>query len=290
MRLKLKFLKEPLLHFVLLGAMLFLLFFYVNDDPFPEDEKNIVVNNSTLSLLIETFERTWMRPPTSVEMKGLIDNYVKEEIYYREGLALGLDKNDLVIRRRIHQKLEFLNTDLVETFPPKEAELKAYLANNPEKYRKEETITFHQIYINVSKNGNDPWEKARKLLTQMRNRTLSEQELKQYGDSSMLPEFIKDESLSGIVRLFGEEFADEIIRAPLGVWSGPYTSTYGLHLVYLSEKKPAQTLSLEEVSDAVERDFNNDRRRDLNNKLYQALRKRYSVTTEDSVKSSTGIL
>lgn len=275
-----KILREPLLHFIVLGAALFALYYFVNDDPLPENPRSIVVDETILARLSQTFERTWMRPPTAEEFDGLVESHIKEEILYREGLALGLDKDDLIIRRRMQQKFEFLNADLVELTPPTEAELQQYLDSNADKYRQPESISFQQVFIKTSGSGVDPQERAGRVLASLVNNEFSAAEMKEMGDPSMLPRNMQFESKAGIARVFGGEFAELVATAKKGSWSGPYLSGYGLHLVYLSDYTPGRESSLEEVARHVERDLVAERTRDANDQFYQALRKRYSIEVE----------
>jgi hypothetical protein len=273
----LKILREPLLHFIVLGAALFVLYYFVNDDPLPENPRSIVVDETIMARLSQTFQRTWMRPPTAEEFDGLVESHIKEEILYREGLALGLDKDDLIIRRRMQQKFEFLNADLVELTPPTESELREYLDNNADKYRQPEIISFQQVFIKTSGSEVNPQERAEQILASLRNAEVSTAELQELGDPSMLPRNMQDESKAGIARVFGGEFAEQVVTAEKGNWSGPYLSGYGFHLVYLSEYTPGRESRLEEVARNVERDLTAERTRNANSQFYQALRKRYSI-------------
>jgi hypothetical protein len=269
-----------LLHFVLLGAALFALYFYVNDDPLPENPRAVTVDETTLTRLMQTFQRTWMRPPVAEEFAGLIEAHVKEEILYREGLALGLDQNDLIIRRRIQQKFEFLNADLVELAPVTEAELQTYLQDHADEYRQPENISFRQVFISTSESGVDPQQRAVEILESLTSDEVTPVDLDQLGDSIMLPVLMENESQAGIDRVFGTGFAEQLSGAQKGSWSGPYPSGYGLHLVYLSQFTPARESTLEDVRPLVERDLVAERSRNANDQFYLALRKRYSVDVQ----------
>jgi len=273
----LKILREPLLHFIVLGAALFALYYFVNDDPLPENPRSIVVDETIMVRLSQTFQRTWMRPPTAEEFDGLVESHIKEEILYREGLALGLDKDDLIIRRRMQQKFEFLNADLVELTPPTEIELQQYLDKNADKYRQPESISFQQVFVKTSGSEINPRDKAKQILANLDSDKPTDDELKNTGDPSMLPRNMQNESRAGIARVFGGEFAQQVSAAEKGSWSGPYLSGYGLHLVYLSDYTPGRASQFEEVARVLERDLTAERTRNANNQFYQALRKRYSI-------------
>jgi len=127
-------LREPLFHFLLLGGALYLLYAGFGNNFSTTSQKQIIVDDARLSLLAQRFQRTWMRPPTRTELAGLADDFVKDKIIYREALALGLDKDDLVIRRRMRQEMEFLNADMYEQ-QPTDSQLQAYLHAHPDDFR-----------------------------------------------------------------------------------------------------------------------------------------------------------
>lgn len=272
-----KILREPLLHFIVLGAALFALYYTVNDNPLPENPRTIVIGETTLNRLSQTFQRTWMRSPTEEEFARLVEGQIKEEILYREGLALGLDKDDLIIRRRMQQKFEFLNADLVEMTPPTDTELQQYFSQHTGKYRQPEVISFQQVLIKASASETDPQLRAEQLLIDLRRDKPAANEINNMGDPSMLPAAMQGQSRSGVARVFGSDFAAQLDASNKGNWSGPYTSSYGLHLVYLSEFTSGRDSTLAEVRREVERDLTAERTRNANEQFYQALRKRYQI-------------
>ncbi|MGD2075729.1 MAG: peptidylprolyl isomerase [Gammaproteobacteria bacterium] len=264
--------REPLVHFLLLGGLLFGAYYFLNDEPQVSDDNRIAIDEAQMASLAATFQRTWMRPPTQEELAGLVEDRVKEEILYREALALGLDRDDLVIRRRMRQKMEFLNTDLLEPEPPTEAELQAYLDDNMDQFRTTERFSFIQVYVKE-----DSRERATALLQQLTGQRRSEVDLAQLGDASLLPGVMQQADRHELGRVFGNDFAATLSAVPLGRWSGPHGSPYGLHLVYVSERLPAREPPLSEVRSEVEREWLAERRREANARFYQALRERYTV-------------
>jgi hypothetical protein len=266
--------REPLVHFLVLGAALFLLYGYVGDDG-AERADRIVVDEAEIQRLAEQFQRTWMRPPSRQELEGLAEDYVKEEIFYREALALGLDQDDLVIRRRMRQKMEFLNADLVEQQVPGEAELQAYLDAHPDKFRQPARFSFEQIYLSTGQNPDSAQRKAAALL--LRLQAEPESDWQALGDPTLLPVALYDASVRDIAASFGRALANTIPAAPLNRWSGPYASEYGLHLVKVSEHTPASLPKLNEIRTLVEREWGNEHRQQANERFYQALRERYAV-------------
>ena len=150
------------MHFLVLGGLLFGAWYAFNDQPQISDANRIVVDEAQMASIMATFQRTWLRPPTRKELAALVQDRIKEEILYREALALGLDRDDLVIRRRLHQKMEFISTDLTEPKPPAEAELQAYLDANRDRFRTSERLSFTQVYLKQDKQ-----ERATALLQRL---------------------------------------------------------------------------------------------------------------------------
>jgi hypothetical protein len=271
-----RLIREPLVHFVLLGAVLFGVYYATNDESPGDDTMRIVIDAAQLENIAATFQRTWLRPPTRQELAGLAEDRVKEEILYREALALGLDQDDLVIRRRLRQKMEFIGTDLAEPEPPTEAELQAYLDANSDKFLSAANITFTQIFLNSEHR-----DQATELLSSLTGRAPSQIDLDRLGDATLLPGAMRQVDPAEIARVFGNDLAESISSAPKSQWSGPYPSPYGEHLVYVESRVPARQADLSEVRSAVTRDWLAERQREANRRFYEALRSRYSVEIAD---------
>jgi hypothetical protein len=268
-------LREPLLHFFAIGILLFALFSWVNDDAMQAPDE-IVIDTQRVNALATQFQRTWQRPPTPDELSGLIDNWIREEVLYREGMALGLDRDDPVLRRRLAQKMEFISAALIDS-PPTEDELRGYFDANREVYGLDPRFSFRQLYFDPSRQGEPPglaMDKARVALAAGEAPAT---------DASLLPSGIDDASLADVRRTFGDRFAESLAELPVGDWVGPVVSGYGVHLVYIDERQEARLPEFSEVRAAVERDFLAERTRDLNDAFYENLRERYSVTFEDGV-------
>ena len=263
------------MHFIVLGAGLFLLYGYVGG-AMPERADQIVVSESELRRLSEQFRRTWMRAPTRQELAGLAEDFVKEEILYREALALGLDKDDLVIRRRMRQKMEFLNADLAQR-PPTDDELKAYLDANSETFRLPSRYSFQQVFLDSEASDVDPEQRAAALLARLQQDPAGDAEPQALGDPTLLPPGLERASKREIAAVFGAELADVIAGAEKDTWGGPYSSSYGLHLIRRTGKEEGGLPELAQIRSAVEREWSNEQRRKADERFYQALRTRYSV-------------
>jgi hypothetical protein len=273
-----KLLREPLVHFLLLGAALFLLF-ELAGDPEPGEAGQIVVTSGRIRQLAQGWARTWQRPPTPEELEGLIEEYIKEEVYYREALAMGLDRDDLIIRRRMRQKLEFLTDDVVDSVAPEEEELRAYFDDHVETYRDPTRVSFEQVYLSRERRGDDAEEDAERLISQLNSGSpgLNPATL---GDPFLLPGSFDDASTSEVDRQLGDGFSARMMELPLGRWAGPVESGYGLHVVRVAAWEESGDSVFEDVRDAVERDWQEARRKAAAAAFYRKLRERYTVTVE----------
>jgi len=220
-----------------------------------------------------------MRAPTVDELKVLIEDQIREEIYYREALAMGLDRDDMIIRRRLRQKMEFLSHDLTAQVDPTEAELEAYLQENTIMFLIEPWITFRYIYLNLDKRGNDTHDDALRLLARLRSGD-NKIDAATLGDPFPLPRDYESVPESDVRNLFGRDFTAQLLTQELNVWHGPVPSGYGLHLVLIRERTKPRIPELDEVRDAVSREWVETRRRETNEEIFKQLRERYTVVVE----------
>ena len=271
-------LREPLVHFLALGALLFLYFEWRGGGAGPGSTR-IVITEGLVEHLASGFTRTWQRPPTPAELKGLVDEHVKEEIATREAVAMGLDRDDTVIRRRLRQKLEFLVEDETGQVPPTDAELQGWLEKHPEALRAEPRTALRQVYVSTERRGASARAEAERLLARLRALG-PKATLDAFGDPSLLPGELAYGPRSEVVRTFGGDFAARVDALDPGQWSGPVESSYGLHLVLVTERTAASRPSLAEVRPLVEREFLAERRKLRLEALYARLAEKYTVTIE----------
>jgi hypothetical protein len=267
-----RLLREPLLHFLLLGGVLFVIFGRGGPEP-PAGGAEIVVTAADIERIAAGFSGTWQRPPSENELQGAIDDYIREEVLYRTGLSLGLDKDDTIVRRRIRQKMDFFLEDTVGT--PDAAELRAFFDVNADKFRVEPRISFRQVFL--SSKRSDPKADAEALLPQL---VASGPNAERGGDSLLLPEVFGLTPLSQIDAQFGEGFASELSKVERGHWVGPLKSAYGFHLVLVTAAQPTQLPPFEEVRDAVQREWFAARRAAVLDEQYQKLQTNYHVRVE----------
>ena len=272
--------REPLLHFLLLGALIFVAARYARSPVSGSGEK-IVVTRSQIESLAIGFSRTWMRPPTKIEMQGLVDDYIREEVLYREAKAMGLDQDDLIVRRRMRQKLEFLTEDLAaKSGPPTEAELESYLRHHPDNYQEDASCTFEHVFFNRDRNGVSAEAEANATLVRLNGKDGGAMNVEMLGDPFLLPLRFENVSAGETARLFGDSFEKQLETTEPGHWSGPLRSSYGLHLVRITERRPAALVSLAKVREAVRNDLLNERRKQELDVQFAKLRAHYTVVVE----------
>lgn len=273
-------LAEPLLHFFVAGVLLFVLFGVLNRGALQSPDE-IVVDENRVAALRAQFERVWQRPPTQEELAGLIDAWVREEILYREGVALGLGRDDPVIRRRVAQKLDFISGEFVADTVTDE-EMQTWLDEHEEEYRLEPVYSLRQVYVDPARHG----DAVEDVLEGVRQQ-LGSGESEGVGDATMLPAVLGDASASEIARVFGRDFASGLADLPVGAWSGPIGSGYGLHFVRIDERTPGRAAELQEVRTAVERDLIAARRASAREAQFEALRSRYTIVLPDEFSGGT---
>jgi PPIC-type PPIASE domain len=267
--------REPLLHFLVLGGVLFALL--GRGDPAVEGS-DIVVSKDDIARIAAGFASTWRRPPSADELNAVVADDIREQVLYRAGLALGLDKEDTIVRRRIRQKMEFFLEGTVEA--PKENDLETFLAANPDKFRTEPQVAFRQVFVSAKREGAQA--EAEALLPQLVSAGSGPSS---FGDATLLPAAVDLAPLSAIAAQFGVGFAKDMTNPKPGTWTGPIASAYGYHLVLVTRAEPARLPALGEVRPAVEREWFAERRKEVLAARYGELKARYAVRFEGGVSA-----
>jgi hypothetical protein len=270
-------LKEPLLHFAALSFMVFAVFHIVGGERDPQTQQ-ITVTAAKIQQMTAVFAKTWQRSPTAPELKGLIDDYVREEIYVREALALGLDTDDTVIRRRLRQKMDFLNASAAESVAPGDDELRAYLKANGDKFRTEPMLAFQQVFLDPARHGDSIGEAAAAALKVLASSDASGAGA--VGDPTLLPAELPLTRRQAVEQMFGPDFTAALDVARTGEWTGPVKSSYGIHLIKLTAREPGRVPTLDEARNAVIQEWTNDKRIEAERQRLEALLKRYDVKIE----------
>jgi len=268
-------LREPLVHFLLAGLAIFIVFGLIGSEADVGDRR-IVVNEAQVKRLADQWSQTWQRPPNANELDGLIRDYIKEEIYYREALRLGLDRDDVVVRRRLRSKMEFLANSEAETVEPSDAALQAWLDKYPAKYAADPVYSLDQVYVSTSGGDAAADAKARTILRQLQAGAKSGT----LGDPLALPRSLDRVSAFDVNRQYGEEFVSALKALPVGKWSGPVASGLGLHLVRVRSVELPRKPKLATVRQAVENDWREATREERENRAYQTLLDGYRIEIE----------
>lgn len=277
-------LKEPLLHFLLLGATLFLLDGWRGDNTsIPVGQTGtsttqIFVTEENIAQMSDLFTKTWQRLPTEEEQKGLLEDFVRSEIYYREAIAIGLDRDDEVLKRRLRQKMEFIYEDITSLAEPTDEDLKAFMENHREKYLEDPQITFQQVYVDTARRGTGAEVDARQILTQL----IAGGDAASFGDTSLLEPEVQLSPLRDINKQFGDEFGRNLLELKSGEWFGPIRYKFGLHLVFIKELLAPRLPDLTEVREIMKRDYLAERQKALKDAAYAKIRERYHVVVKRS--------
>lgn len=265
-----RWLREPLIHFLSAGAAIFVLSSLIGTSVDPS-ERRIVVTQAKVSQLALNWAQTMQRAPTPVELDGVIRDYIREEVYYREGLRLGLDQDDPIVRRRIRAKMEYMATSQSETESADDATLNRWLTRNPERYVVGARYAFEQVYI---AQGADDRARAQSALALLRRgQSIS-------GDAIALPSRAGAQALDDVARVYGESFAQAVAHISPGAWSGPIVSGFGLHLVRVNHIVVAAPAKLADVRQRVENDWRSATRRAREEAAYQTLLDGYRIDIE----------
>ncbi|PWJ34195.1 peptidyl-prolyl cis-trans isomerase [Sediminitomix flava] len=272
-----KFWKEPLLHFALIGGLIFLVYQSIGLET-DQAEDEIHVDSSDLKEMIAKWEMQWKRKPTSSEFQKLIDQFLQQEVFYREALKINLDHNDEIIRRRLAQKMQFLSNDFARMTEPTESELESYFKTHLEEYRLPAKYSLYQLTFTGDHREN-PIKDAKELLSDLENLPFDEVEGK--GDQLSFPFYYEKVSTYHLGRQLGEQFVRSIESVETEKWIGPVTSGLGMHLVFIKEKVEAPIPSLNQVKDDVLRDWRYEREKESAEEIYHLLKEQYKITVDE---------
>lgn len=288
-KVSMKFLKEPLLHFFILGVALFGVHAWrQNGDAGGEQDnvKRIDVNAATITRLREGWTRQFQRTPNADDMRGLVEAHIREEVLCREALAMGLDRDDTIVRRRMAQKMEFLTQDISTAVAPDEAAVAAFFAENAERYAKPAQVSFRHVYFSKEKRGEKLEADASEALQALAKPGASDEA---FGDAFLQGFEFSDQREQDLSSVFGREFALSVMKLPTAAWSGPIPSSYGLHLVRVTRRAEPQAMELAAVRDAVMRDFLDERRRKANDEVLERMKQNYQVVIDEAALKAAAI-
>jgi peptidyl-prolyl cis-trans isomerase C len=273
-------LREPLVQFVLAGALLFTAYGLAGWGG-TEADKRIVVRAADIEGLAATWRQQWGRAPTREELKRLIEAHVRDEILYREALALGLDRNDTIVRRRLMQKMEFIGEGVVADDAPPAAELERFFRAEAERYREPAKVSFSHVYFSRDRRGERAEPDARAALRALRSPAGDTVDGVGLGDPFLLRSDYAERSQRDVGEIFGAPFAGAVFQLEPGAWQGPIESAYGVHLVRVRKRSESRLPALEAIRPRVLADWRERRRKEANGDFYAQLRARYDVELDD---------
>ncbi len=266
-------LRDPLFHFLVLGGLLFGAVSLWGTSLKTQDD--IVITRAGQQHLADLFALTWQRKPTAFELENLVEEHIKEEVYYREALALGLDDNDTIVRRRLRQKLEFMQEDLSSLKEPTEDKLKAYFLENKDQYKSDRILSFQQVLVSPKK-----LEAAIVAELQIQDKLVSGVTPESLSRSSLLPISMNLESEKSITNTFGADFMEQISGVESRKWVGPIYSGFGTHFVNISLNQDATPLTFAQARNKVSVDLTQSLRNTASINYYKNLRSQYNIMVE----------
>jgi parvulin-like peptidyl-prolyl isomerase len=267
---------EPLFQFLILGALLFMSVSFVQKQR-DNDSREITIDNDRVNLIIENYAGQTGQLPTKQQLDALIDDYIKEEISYREAKKMGLDKDDEIIRRRLSQKYEFLHSDLEATGDPTEEQLKTFYKNNPSLFSSDTTVSFSHVYFSTDNSSDDAArQRALQVLHELQNSNV--QHAPERGDHFPLQYDYTDQSLLDIKQNFGDKpIADSLFHSATNTWIGPVQSGYGWHLLFISKRINSKLLPYESVKADVQAKYTDAEKERENKAAFEAVSKNYII-------------
>jgi len=282
-----RWLKEPLFHFLVAGAVLFGAYAWLNRGA-PENSAGVVrITASEVAWLKETWARQWQRAPDDRELQGLVADYLREELLAREARALGLDEGDTVVRRRLAQKMTFLLEDTARTAEPTEEELRRHYEANRERFRTPARVSFTQVYFSRDRRGERAVADAKQALAELSSGAVPA-EAAELGDPSLLQPDFADLDEQAVASQFGAEFARAVCALAPGRWQGPIESGYGLHLVRVADVHKPQQRSFAEVRAQLLEEWRCEQQKAADEAFFAGLLEKYEVVVDESVKPLLG--
>lgn len=273
--------KEPLIQFLIIGAAIYGAYALFGSPEEDYRDNIILVDSNRINAMISEWESRWQRPPTRQEIDGLIQQYIKEDVLYRQAVSMGLNEDDPITRRRMAQKLEFLTSDLAQMQEPAEGELETFFEENEAAYRDPDRISFSHIFIDPDARGDATLDDADQLLAQLKAEGEPTEEMLQQGDRFMLQNYFAAASERDIRRQLGSGFAESVMALEPGQWHGPVLSGYGVHLVYVFAYQEAPAPQFEAVRERVLEDWHTVKREEFNQQFLESLKERFEIIVDE---------
>jgi peptidyl-prolyl cis-trans isomerase C len=267
-RLRQWLVREPLVHFLGLGALIFVAFGMWGGTTL---DRRIEVTALDMARLRDISIKQWGKEPDAQTLQDLVQSFVREEVLYREALASGLDRDDVIVRRRLAQKMEFLSNEMVRT--PSDADLHSYFVRHSAQYQQAARVDFEQVYFSPGARGKAAVADALGAVRHLREGQVAR------GDPFTLPTTAVLQDEAQLQRAYGASFAQTLLQLPVGAWSGPVESAMGLHLVRVKQHLAAHRERFEDVRERVAAEFTNTAVQEAREQAYARLLSRYTVVT-----------
>jgi hypothetical protein len=261
----------------MIGVCIFGLYYGIN--PVRNDKETILIDDEMVGRVGSLFQKQWGRLPTDAEWSSLIDNELREEVYYRQALKMNLDHNDMLIRRRMNQKLDFITSDLVQMKSPADSALQAYYFKHKDKYLQQATYSFSHIYFNADKRQHAKAD-ALACLRSLPATDDNLDDLTKLGDMFPFSYHTYEASAKEIDVIMGEGFSAALSGLPVGKWSGPVLSGFGTHLIFINTINPASEPALASIRERLLNDYRYDYQQQFNRKVYDDFKKEYTIQTK----------
>jgi peptidyl-prolyl cis-trans isomerase C len=275
-----KFSGEPLVQFFAIGALIYAAYAYTDDRAVEENGERISITTGQIAALEDAWKKRWNRAPTPQELQGVVRQLLRERVLAREAMAMGLDRDDVVIRRRLAQKLEYLSQDLLGIGTPSNEELAMFLAENARAHETPASVTMTHIFFDPDERGEQALEEAKNQKVVLSDLKVAPTDARSYGDQFMLQSYYPERTYAELSKLFGSGFVDSLKELSVGEWHGPVLSGYGVHLVYVHHREDAAPAKLEDVKGRVLADWQDMKRKELSEKYLSGLLERYQVSIE----------
>ena len=273
-----RWLREPLLHFLLIGITVFAVYGYTHRGRGGvESSRQITLSLDELGQMDLYFESQWHRQPTPAEFQAMLEDKVREEVLYREALAMGLDKDDTIVKRRMAQKMQFLAEDVAAAHEPSTAELKAWFEKNSNKFALPSRYSFRHLYFSPDKRGKNAQEEAAKTLAKIAGQPEDSKLAVSLADRFMFQDYYGDRAPDALAKEFGPQFVVALEKLKPGSWQGPIESGYGWHLVYVDAVIPGGIPAFEEIEPDVKTAWLGEQKATAWQKAYAEFRAKYTV-------------
>jgi hypothetical protein len=274
--------REPLVHFLLIGAGIYGLYGIFGNSLDVDDERSIIVSAGEIKARSDQWSKQWERPPTEEELAGLIRDYVRTQVLYREAMAMGLEDGDAMIERRLAQRLQLLIQSLIKPEEPSEDELRTWFDENVKEFTQPDLYSLVHLYFSPDKRGAATEDDAEAVLAVLESLEEIPEDFESYGDRLLPQSYYADQTEAGLSRVFGQGFVDEVIKLEPGGWRGPVVSGYGLHLVYVTEVARALAPDFSALAEQAKERWTAEKSRELNERFIENLIESYEITVEDA--------